>query len=90
VSVPVAGAQRAAEQEIVCQDPIHVADEYLEQSELGWSQMDVLARPGYAPSEEVNFELADSRYYDSSERKGMDPDPARHIQKNEHWMLREP
>jgi hypothetical protein len=37
-----------------------------------------------------NFDLADSRYYDSPERQKMDPDPARHIQKNEHWMLREP
>jgi len=37
-----------------------------------------------------NFELADSRYYESPERKAMKPDPARHIQKNEHWMMREP
>jgi hypothetical protein len=37
-----------------------------------------------------NFELADSRYYESPDRKRMSPDPARHIQKNEHWMLREP
>ncbi len=37
-----------------------------------------------------NFDIADSRYYDSPDRKKMNPDPARHIQKNEHWMLREP
>ncbi len=37
-----------------------------------------------------NFDIADSRYYDSPERKKMNPDPARHIEKNEHWMLREP
>ena len=37
-----------------------------------------------------NFELADSRYYESPERKKMNPDPARHIQKNEHWMMRDP
>ena len=37
-----------------------------------------------------NFELADSRYYESPERKKIDPDPVRHILKNEHWMLREP
>jgi hypothetical protein len=37
-----------------------------------------------------NFELADSRYYESPERKKMHPDPARHIQKNEHWMMRDP
>src|SRR5467141_2163261 len=28
-----------------------------------------------------DFNLADSRYYDSPERKQLDPDPARHIQK---------
>ncbi len=37
-----------------------------------------------------NFELADVRYYESPERKKMVPDPGRHIQKNEHWMIREP
>jgi hypothetical protein len=37
-----------------------------------------------------NFELADSRYYESLERKKMHPDPVRHIQKNEHWTIREP
>jgi hypothetical protein len=37
-----------------------------------------------------DFEVADSRYYDSPERKAVDPDPVRHLEKNEHWMLREP
>ncbi|HVD46723.1 MAG TPA: NIPSNAP family protein [Candidatus Limnocylindria bacterium] len=37
-----------------------------------------------------NFELADSRYYESPDRKAVDPDPIRHLEKNEHWMLREP
>lgn len=37
-----------------------------------------------------NFDVADARYYESPVRKAMDPDPARLIQKNEHWMLRDP
>jgi NIPSNAP len=37
-----------------------------------------------------DFEVADSRYYDSPERKKVDPDPVRHLEKNEHWMLRDP
>jgi hypothetical protein len=36
-----------------------------------------------------DFETADSRYYDSPERKKVQPDPARHLEKNEHWMLRD-
>jgi NIPSNAP len=39
---------------------------------------------------EGDFDLADSRYYESPERKKLNPDPARHLDKNEHWMLREP
>jgi hypothetical protein len=37
-----------------------------------------------------DFALADSRYYESPERREVDPDPVRHLDKNEHWMLREP
>jgi hypothetical protein len=37
-----------------------------------------------------DFTLADSRYYESPERKAVHPDPVRHLEKNEHWMLREP
>lgn len=35
------------------------------------------------------WEDVDSRYYASAERKGMVPDPARHLEKTEHWFLRE-
>jgi len=37
-----------------------------------------------------DFAVADSRYYESPERKEVAPDPARHLEKNEHWMLSEP
>ena len=37
-----------------------------------------------------NFQLADERYYESPDRQRMTLDPARHIEANEHWMLREP
>jgi hypothetical protein len=37
-----------------------------------------------------DFAVADARYYNSPERKEVDPDPVRHLVKNEHWMLREP
>ena len=37
-----------------------------------------------------DWEVAESRYYESPERKAMDPDPTRHLAKIEHWMLREP
>ena len=37
-----------------------------------------------------DFEVADSRYYASPERKRLNPDPARHLAKIEHWMLRDP
>jgi hypothetical protein len=31
---------------------------------------------------------ADSAYYDSSERRSLVPDPARHLVKTEQWMMR--
>jgi NIPSNAP protein len=37
-----------------------------------------------------DFEVADARYYASPERKRLNPDPARHLAKTEHWMLRDP
>lgn len=37
-----------------------------------------------------DFQVADSRYYNSPERLNLSPDPARHLAKNEHWMLRDP
>jgi hypothetical protein len=37
-----------------------------------------------------DFAVADARYYSSPERRAVDPDPVRHLAKNEHWMLREP
>jgi len=37
-----------------------------------------------------DFQVADKRYYDSPDRKKVDPDPIRHLVKNEHWMLRDP
>ena len=33
------------------------------------------------------WEEADAAYYASPERTTMQPDPARHIAKSEHWML---
>jgi hypothetical protein len=39
---------------------------------------------------EGDFEVANSRYYDSPERKALSPDPVRHLDKIEHWMLRDP
>ena len=36
-----------------------------------------------------DFEVADSRYYGSPERTKVQPDPARHLDKNEHWMIRD-
>ena len=35
------------------------------------------------------WEEAESDYYDSAERKALDPNPARHIDKSEHWLMRE-
>jgi NIPSNAP len=37
-----------------------------------------------------DFEVADSRYNESPERKELDPNPARHLEKTERWMLRDP
>ena len=37
-----------------------------------------------------DWQAVDSRYYASTERKAIDPDPARHLEKAEHWMLRDP
>ena len=37
-----------------------------------------------------DFDVANSRYYESPERKELSPDPVRHLEKSEHWMLREP
>src|SRR4030088_502863 len=37
-----------------------------------------------------DFQVADARYYDSPGRKKVAPDPVRHLEKNEHWMLRDP
>lgn len=36
-----------------------------------------------------DFEVAESRYYDSPERKGLNPNPTRHLEKTESWMLRD-
>ena len=33
------------------------------------------------------WEEADSAYYASPDRTAMQPDPARHIEKTEHWMM---
>jgi hypothetical protein len=37
-----------------------------------------------------DFKVADTRYYESPARKNLDPDPARHLAKIEHWMVHEP
>jgi hypothetical protein len=34
------------------------------------------------------FDAADARYYASDERKQLDPDPARHIEEQQHHMIR--
>jgi hypothetical protein len=34
-----------------------------------------------------SWEDADAAYYASSERAAMQPDPARHIAKSEHWLM---
>jgi hypothetical protein len=36
------------------------------------------------------WEEADAAYYGSSERTAMQPDPARHIAKSEHWLMSPP
>ena len=33
------------------------------------------------------WEAADAAYYASPERAAMQPDPARHIAKSEHWLM---
>jgi hypothetical protein len=38
---------------------------------------------------EDGFAAADSRYYASAERRGVEPDPARHILSSQNRMLRE-
>jgi hypothetical protein len=38
---------------------------------------------------EDGFAAADSRYYDSAERRAFDPDPARHIRSSQQRMLHE-
>jgi hypothetical protein len=35
------------------------------------------------------FAAADARYYDSAERRSIEPDPARHILSSQNRMLRE-
>lgn len=34
-----------------------------------------------------DYEAANAAYYDSPERKALDPDPARHLAASEHWPL---
>jgi hypothetical protein len=41
---------------------------------------------GYGGSE--SFDAANERYYASDERKTVDPDPARHIEKQQHHKIR--
>jgi hypothetical protein len=36
-----------------------------------------------------SWEEAEADYYASPERKAMDPDPARHLDKTEHFLMRE-
>jgi NIPSNAP len=33
------------------------------------------------------WDEADRGYYESAERKALDPDPARHLAKTEHWLM---
>jgi NIPSNAP len=33
------------------------------------------------------FAAADADYYESEERKALDPNPARHLAKSEHWPM---
>ncbi|MDQ2981755.1 MAG: hypothetical protein M3R26_05480 [Actinomycetota bacterium] len=41
---------------------------------------------GYGGDE--GFQAADAAYYDSDERKAIAPNPARHLAKTEHWLMR--
>ncbi len=34
------------------------------------------------------FEVADKKYYQSAERQGLDPDPARHVIEAHNWFVR--
>ena len=36
----------------------------------------------------AGFQAADAAYYDSDERKAIEPNPARHLAKSEHWPMR--
>ena len=36
-----------------------------------------------------SWDDADAEYYNSKDRKALEPDPARHIEKSEHWLMRE-
>ena len=36
-----------------------------------------------------SWEEVDAEYYNSEERKAIDPDPARHIEKSEQFLMRE-
>lgn len=35
-----------------------------------------------------DYESANAAYYESPERRALDPDPARHLTSTEHWPLR--
>src|ERR1700730_4882095 len=43
----------------------------------------------FCSNHDGDFELADSRYTDSPERTKLGPNPARHLEKTERWMLRD-
>jgi hypothetical protein len=36
-----------------------------------------------------DYEAANATYYASAERQAIDPGPARHLERAEHWPLRE-
>ena len=36
-----------------------------------------------------SWDEADAEYYNSPDRKALDPDPARHIEHSEHYLMRE-
>jgi hypothetical protein len=37
-----------------------------------------------------DFDAADDAYYASDERRGLDPDPARHLADTRTWFMRSP
>jgi hypothetical protein len=37
---------------------------------------------------EQGWDAADAAYYESDERKAVDPEPTRHLVATEHWMMR--